>query len=192
MRTIRKVADVVPQKQQQDGNQFDSHPTNRSDNSAHKAQLQTEGRSMEPRLNARKARPWTSEEDDILADLVAGYLNDLPSLWRKLDRVYLRRLIGNLPLYRSESSSRMRWYQLDTRLRSHTGPWDTMEIMNLKHAIQEQVGDGFQVMVNIQQVAGAIPADEKAKTETLGQDTRPLLELGGPELEGLDWHKVAE
>ncbi|KAF9177520.1 hypothetical protein BGZ51_008665, partial [Haplosporangium sp. Z 767] len=195
MKTIQLTADLVLQRRQQDGNQRDQpegHPINRSGDSAHKAGVWVENMGAEPRLNSRKIRPWTSEEDDILAALVAEHSNDLPNLWRKLDGVYTHRRIGTLPLFRSGSSARTRWNQLHSGSRLRTGPWDAKEIMKLKQAIQKQVGDGFQVIVNVQRRVSTISADEKAKTEALRQDTRPLLELGGPELTGVNWHKVAE
>ncbi|KAG0259006.1 hypothetical protein BG011_002869 [Mortierella polycephala] len=165
---------------------YQQHLSRELDDIAH-AEKETKNRNTKPKLHIRRNRPWTPEEDGRLRDLVFRNSDDLPGLWNMMDDAYAKggATIGDLPVYRTGKSSRVRWSQLNNA-GYRKGPWDTEEIMKLKQSIQEQIGDGFQVMVDVYNGADTVAV------EIAGQDTRPCLKANGPELRNLNWHKVSQ
>ncbi|KAF9178762.1 hypothetical protein BGZ50_007508 [Haplosporangium sp. Z 11] len=184
--------DTAQQKEQYEGSRTQGHSLGVVADDKMLIKKQMADRSMASALHSRRNRPWTPEEDKLLADLVTEHQKDLTLLWNKMKVAYVTGRFDNMSLIRTGTAARRRWLQLQDKSKYRTGSLDAEEIQRLKQAIQEQVGDKFQIMVDVHQGDHAIAAKARTETNTTGQDTRPGLKLGGPELAHLNWSKIAQ
>jgi myb proto-oncogene protein len=72
------------------------------------------------------------------------------------------------------------------------GVWRKDEQDKLLAAIREQVGEGYQLRVDVLRDPSSSATTEAPEDDEGKEDPRPLLRLGGPELANLDWMKIAE
>ncbi|KAG0261057.1 hypothetical protein BG011_001415, partial [Mortierella polycephala] len=187
-----KAPDTIQQKERYEEGRTQDHALGVAADDKVLIDKQMGDRSEASALHLRRTRPWTLEEDNLLTDLVTEHQMDLMPLWDKMDNAYATGRHDDMPLIRTGAAARTRLSQLQDHSKYRTGSLDAGEIERLKQAIQEQVGDKFQAMVDIRQGDYAIPAEAETKTNTTEQDTRPGLKLGGPELARLDWDKIAQ
>ncbi|KAF9356400.1 hypothetical protein BGX34_009948 [Mortierella sp. NVP85] len=139
-----------------------------------------------------KRRPWSQEEKDLLARLVAKY-QDEDRIWGLVAGGSLVNKNGELvTLERTDHSCRVQWVLMNQK-NIIRGTWSNDEQDKLLAAVREQLGDGYQLTVDVLHDPSSSSTKTKASEAVGGKEgAKPLLRIGGPELANLDWLKIAE
>ncbi|KAK3815237.1 MAG: hypothetical protein J3Q66DRAFT_344078 [Benniella sp.] len=138
-----------------------------------------------------KRRAWSQEEKALLRRLVVKY-QDEDGIWGFVAGGSLEDENGKLvTLERTDHSCRIQWAIMNQENR-RWGVWSKEEHDKLLAAIREQVGEGYQLMVDVLRDSSSSATTEAPEDIEGKEAPRPLLRLGGPELSNLDWMKIAK
>ncbi|KAG0007364.1 hypothetical protein BGZ80_004739, partial [Entomortierella chlamydospora] len=131
---------------------------------------------------------FSAQEKELLAKLVHKYRND-PEMWTKVSGGRLMDEEGSPRLNRPVQSCKSAWNAMNRDESINLGPWDKYEQRRLEKAIRSQVGDEYEIRLDVNE-EGLDEANQSA-TAASEPTTKPVLRMGNSVLQGLDWKKIA-
>ncbi|KAF9208484.1 hypothetical protein BGZ49_008669 [Haplosporangium sp. Z 27] len=135
-----------------------------------------------------KRIPFSEDEKILLAKLVHKYRNS-PNIWSDVSGGRLEDKEDSPRLNRTSQACASTWKIMNRAKDIRTGKWHEDEKQRLVEAIKEQVGDKYNIQLdlntgNLHESKGSVSAPDES-------GRKPSLILGSSELSHLDWDEVA-